>query len=144
MKGKKGECLYPKKDPDACYEIDRMTELSDVQLGKWDLYFSKPKEKQIKEKIVECWIPYLKQLDDRLSKNVNPLYLVGNGITTAETTNGCHFLRFVLNEKHPYRKLYLAEVVKFPRVRNWCMTTIAEAFKPWFDQEPEGMLNYAL
>ena len=65
-------------------------------------------------------------------------------MTTCDISLGSYMLRFVLNDKHPHKHLFAAEVAKFPKVQNWCMRTIAPTFKAWFDQEPGGMLNYTL
>lgn len=145
MKGKKGECLYPKNDPDACYIIDGLTEMSDGYMNCWNLYMKPPPdEKAVKELCAGKWTEFLGHVNDALCRNSNPNFLVGNCMTTADITCGSYMLRFVLNDKHPHKQLFQAEVMKFPKVSNWCMKTIGPSFKAWFDQEPGGMLNYML
>ena len=69
-------------------------------------------------------------MDKQLSKNKNPNFLVGNGITMADISLSQFILKYPLNEAQPdnFRKMYDDEMKKYPRVNNYANRTVKPAF----------------
>ena len=65
-----------------------------------------------------------------MSKNVNPNFLVGNGLTLADFCLSQFILKYPLNDLQPdnFRKMYNDELVKYPRVNNYANRTLKPVF----------------
>ena len=127
--GKKGERLYPGKlNPETCYQIDQLTEISDGYLSKgWGVYMDGPvDDEKAKEIVSTTWRELLRITEKTLRKNPNPNFLIGNNMTTADCCLGAYFLKFVIaSQGHfPHRDLYAAELEKFPKTKYWAQNTI--------------------
>ena len=135
-KGKKGECLYPgKSDPEASYRIDEIFEFSESYSSTFGVHTKEAATIDMIKKVVdEHWTTLVVAMNNWLSENQNPDFLVGNHITMADIAFGQYLLRFPLNEHLPedWRKLYLDEVSKYPKVQNYTYKTIKPTFYAWF------------
>ena len=128
-------------NPEACYEIDSLIEVSDSFLPKINfeyIYRSPVPEEKAKEISNGPFRDLLTKIDDQLCSNSNPNFLVGNSMTTADVAFGAYTLKLVNNELHPHRQIYSEELNNFPKVKQWAINTIAHAFSLWFKSEPES------
>ena len=95
--GMKGERLYPgRMDPEASWQIDALIELSDSFMARsWGGYLGKdpvPDEKA-HEVCSTHWRELLTKLE-KILKNGNGKFLVGNSLTIADCSWGAWMLKF--------------------------------------------------
>ena len=144
--GRRGELLYPSgRNPEASFEIDNMTEISDGFLGKFGAVYRNPpvSDEKAQEVAETIFRDLLFKIDLQLKFNSSPNFLVGNSMTTADISMGAYVLKYAIADTHPHQLIYAKEMRNFPRVNNWAQNTIAPTFRNWFANQPKGMLNGA-
>ena len=84
------------------------------------------------------WCDLIKLINQALSDNKNPLFLVGNNLTIADCLMGGFILKFAFGF-HPHKSIYMAEVEKSGRVHKWAMQTVIGIFGHWHVTQPKPM-----
>jgi len=140
-KGKKGESMYPgKANPEASFDIDETCEWSDSCLPVFSPWMKGKLDEPAAIEFAkgEKFHGILKGIDNRLDKNGNNNFIVGNHMTIADTAVGGLVIKVFANPQHPYPAIFAAELAKYPRVKQWIDKTIQPCFKDFMKVEPIG------
>ena len=100
--GRRGEILYPfPMNPEACYDIDNVIEISEGFAGKLGYPYLQPggvDDAKAKEMASTLWRGFLFKMDAILKYNGNSNFMVGDCMTIADFSMGTYMLRYCINE----------------------------------------------